>query len=167
MRREINGENHKGMGLIAPHHNMMIDAREKMKTRRLRDDELQFPIDSTRFYNFYVRIAKGLYTLSAQKILDWTQYEILYADESFIGTKYEPILGKGWSSATYKEEWGRHLIAYGGFIEKTPKGNYWSAWTTLLYNTHGAGIIFMPNEQTTQNKRAASSVDGRKTSMTD
>lgn len=144
VRKKVQGHNEKGMGLLAVHDKLFHEAYEKQKTKRLQQKDLQFPVDPDRFQRFYERIAKGLYTVASGKIQNWDDYTILCADESSIGSEYERILSKGWVHATHKEEWGKHLLAVGGTIEKTPSGNDWSSWTIMIYNMHGAGVIFMP-----------------------
>ncbi len=104
----------------------------------------QIPINSKRITNFYVNIGKGLYTSAANRIIDWSKYEIKSQFDSLTYQRFLTTEGYMFpiNHAQFYEGWDAHLI-FAGFVFKKSDGKEASMWSLALYNDQLATLAFI------------------------
>jgi hypothetical protein len=140
----VKGKNIAGMGLFNQIRDNMKDIDVYSSGGIYLGSGGQIPINSKRYTNFYVNIAKGLITSASGKIIDWQTFEIKSQFDSYMFKTVinEDVYLLPFKKTSFLEEWGKYLV-FAGMQHVMASGKAASVWSIAIYNDQMATISFL------------------------
>jgi len=103
----------------------------------------KLPIDSERFKNFYLRIAKGFYTAAKGEIIDWSVFniKILFGSHSYDKSVPDKVFLTPFQFPTHQDSWGKDVMI-SGHLGTNPEDLPYSIWSFGFFDEHKAVATF-------------------------
>lgn len=103
----------------------------------------ELDIDSPRFNNFFINIAKGLLVISTEKIYQWDniKFKVLFDHTTYaqIPEKMKPVFDYVVLNSQFAEKWQEALFV-AGVNSWSPEGKVGSLFAVTLFSSHVAVI---------------------------